>query len=92
VRRSPATLRKLRCVGGGPRFRRLSGKPYYVASDLEAWIEQQLSEPFASSSEADAATAIREAKIAAERRPPAAGQALPPRRGRPSAHCAAPPE
>jgi hypothetical protein len=55
VRRSPATLRKLRCLGGGPRFRRLNGgKPYYTASDLEAWIKERLSEPAASNAEADA--------------------------------------
>jgi hypothetical protein len=54
VPRSPATLRKLRCVGGGPKFRRLGSKPVYTESDLIAWIEGRLSEPAASNAEADA--------------------------------------
>jgi hypothetical protein len=55
VRRAPATLRKLRCTGGGPKFRRLNGKPYYTEADLIAWIEARLSAPVGSTSEADAA-------------------------------------
>jgi hypothetical protein len=55
VRRTPATLRKLRCVGGGPRFRRLNCRPYYTEADLIAWIETRLSAPLGSTSEADAA-------------------------------------
>jgi hypothetical protein len=27
IRRSPLTLRKLRCLGGGPTYRLLNGKP-----------------------------------------------------------------
>jgi hypothetical protein len=54
VRRSPKTLRKLRCVGGGPPFRRLGLKPVYTRADLIAWIEGQLSAPVGSNSEADA--------------------------------------
>lgn len=55
VRRTPATLRKLRCIGGGPRYRRLNGKPYYTEPDLIGWIEARLSAPIGSTSEADAA-------------------------------------
>jgi hypothetical protein len=55
VRRTPKTLRKLRCTGGGPRFRRLNGKPYYTEPDLVAWVESRLSAPLGSTSEADAA-------------------------------------
>jgi hypothetical protein len=54
VKRSPATLRKLRCTGGGPRFRRLNGKPYYTEPDLDDWIEERLTAPIGSTSEADA--------------------------------------
>ena len=49
------TLRKFRCIGGGPRFRRLgNNKPVYTEGDLIAWIEGRLSEPVASNAEADA--------------------------------------
>lgn len=33
------TLAKLRCVGGGPPFRRLGAKVMYPTVELEAWIE-----------------------------------------------------
>ena len=55
VHRTAATLRKLRCIGGGPRYRSLNGRPYYTANDLVAWIEERLSAPMGSTSEADAA-------------------------------------
>jgi len=48
VPRSAKTLRKLRCVGGGPLFRRLGAKPVYRMTDLEAWIEARLSAPAAN--------------------------------------------
>jgi hypothetical protein len=54
VRRTPATLRKLRCVGGGPRYRTLNGKPFYIEPDLVDWIETRLSPPLGSSSQAGA--------------------------------------
>jgi hypothetical protein len=53
VHRSPAYLRKLRCIGGGPRFRRLGNKPVYTEGDLIAWIEARLSAPMGSTSETD---------------------------------------
>jgi hypothetical protein len=55
VHRTAATLRKLRCLGGGPRYRTLNGKPYYIEPDLAAWIEAGLTAPAGSTSEADAA-------------------------------------
>jgi hypothetical protein len=51
VRRSPATLRKLRCLGGGPRYRKLNSRPYYTEPDLIAWVEERLSVPVGSTSE-----------------------------------------
>jgi hypothetical protein len=51
VRRSPATLRKLRCLGGGPTYRLLNGRPYYTEPDLVAWIEERLSAPLRNSSD-----------------------------------------
>jgi hypothetical protein len=55
VHRTPATLRKLRCIGGGPQFRRLNCRPYYTECDLVAWIEKRLTAPVGSTSEPDAA-------------------------------------
>jgi hypothetical protein len=54
VNRSPSYLRKLRCVGGGPVYRTLNGKPYYTEDDLDAWIEESLSSPVRNTSEAGA--------------------------------------
>jgi hypothetical protein len=34
IRRTPKTLRKLRCCGGGPKFHRFNGKPFYTELDL----------------------------------------------------------
>jgi hypothetical protein len=61
VRRTRATLRKLRCIGGGPKFRRLNGRAYYIECDLVGWIEARLSEPVGSTSEADTTTNDRPA-------------------------------
>lgn len=51
IRRTPATLRKLRCLGGGPPYRTFNGRPYYTEDDLVTWIEEGLSEPRRNSSE-----------------------------------------
>jgi hypothetical protein len=51
VRRTPNTLRKLRCTGGGPTYRKLNGKPYYTEDDLADWIWSRLSGPIRSTSE-----------------------------------------
>jgi hypothetical protein len=60
VRRSPNTLRKLRCTGGGPAYRTLNGKPYYTEGDLADWIRSRLSGPIQSTSEADVANLRRD--------------------------------
>ena len=40
---STRTLQRLRCVGGGPRFLRLSQASIrYRLSDLEAWISARI--------------------------------------------------
>jgi hypothetical protein len=49
---APATLAKLACVGGGPVFRKASGKfPIYALDDLDAWARTRLSKPVRSTSE-----------------------------------------
>ncbi len=35
---APATLAKMRCVGGSPTFLRLGRKIMYVRADLDAWL------------------------------------------------------
>jgi hypothetical protein len=50
VKRTPATLRKLRCIGGGPPYRIFNGRPYYTEEELVAWIEKGLSQPRLNSS------------------------------------------
>jgi hypothetical protein len=38
VRLKPATLAKLRCVGGGPSFVKIGGRVGYRRSALDAWL------------------------------------------------------
>jgi hypothetical protein len=66
VSRTPAYLRKLRCLGGGPKFRRFNGKPYYDDAGLDEWVEENLSAPMSSTSEADASEAQRRSRQRAE--------------------------
>jgi hypothetical protein len=66
IRRSPQTLRKLRCLGGGPRFRLLNRRPYYTEADLAQWIADRLSAPLGSTSEADPAGRRRSPKAGSE--------------------------
>ena len=39
VRLSPKTLEKLRVIGGGPHYKKLSGAVRYKEQDLMAWVE-----------------------------------------------------
>jgi hypothetical protein len=49
---APATLAKDATVGGGPVFRKASGKfPIYAREDLDAWANSRLSKPVRSTSE-----------------------------------------
>jgi hypothetical protein len=64
--RSPAYLRKLRCTGGGPKFRRFNGKPYYEEDDLDAWVDEGLSAPMSSTSEPEGSGAHRRSRRQAE--------------------------
>jgi hypothetical protein len=42
VRRTAGTLAKLRVVGGGPPYRKLSRSVLYAPGDLSAWAEASL--------------------------------------------------
>ena len=46
-----ATLAKLACVGGGPRFRRFGRKPVYSVEDLDSWVAARMTESVESTSE-----------------------------------------
>ncbi len=41
LRLSKSTLAKLRCVGGGPRFKKLGRKIVYARADLDAWLAER---------------------------------------------------
>jgi hypothetical protein len=43
ISRAPATLAKLACVGGGPRFESANRVPLYPEPELDAWAESILS-------------------------------------------------
>jgi hypothetical protein len=45
------TLAKLRCVGGGPQFRRFGRLIRYERGALESWAQQRLSRPLRNTSE-----------------------------------------
>jgi hypothetical protein len=51
IERAPGTLAKLAVVGGGPRFRKAGRIPLYAPTDLDAWAQELLGEPVASTSE-----------------------------------------
>ena len=46
-----ATLAKLACIGGGPKFRKFGRNVVYTAPDLHAWIEARLTDPVAHTSD-----------------------------------------
>jgi hypothetical protein len=54
IRRKPQTLAKLAVIGGGPKFRRDGRIPLYDPDDLDAWAEEILTPPAATTAEHDA--------------------------------------
>ncbi|MCC0809523.1 DNA-binding protein [Methylobacterium sp. W2] len=48
-----ATLAKLRCIGGGPKFDRFGRSIFYVRSNLDAWVSGRLNGARRSTSETD---------------------------------------
>jgi hypothetical protein len=52
LQRAPSTLKKLRCVGGGPTFVKYGRFPRYTPKWLQEYAESQLSAPLRSTSEA----------------------------------------
>lgn len=46
------TLQKYATVGGGPVYRRFGNRCVYLEQDLDAWIQEKLSAPRSSTSQA----------------------------------------
>lgn len=52
VRYSWRTLQKMATTGGGPVYRLCGGRALYLPDDLDDWLEQRMSAPRRSTSEA----------------------------------------
>lgn len=50
-RTAPATLNKLRCVGGGPEFECFGRRPLYRETALLNWVATRCSKPRRSTSD-----------------------------------------
>jgi hypothetical protein len=48
---APATLNKLRCVGGGPEFELWGRRPLYSDSSLLKWVQARTTPPRRSTSD-----------------------------------------
>jgi hypothetical protein len=51
IKRSPSTLAKLACLGGGPKFQKAGRQVIYTAELLDAWAEEIKTRPISSTSE-----------------------------------------
>jgi hypothetical protein len=49
---APATLNKLRCVGGGPAFEKFGRRPLYSETSLLEWVRARTTGSLRSSSDA----------------------------------------
>lgn len=57
-----ATLAKLACIGGGPKFRKLGRYPVYTPDDLDKWALARMSGPVTSTAELAHLRALLEAQ------------------------------
>src|SRR5262245_63142873 len=48
---APATLNKLRCIGGGPAFEKFGRRPLYSETSLLEWVESRTTHPLSSTSD-----------------------------------------
>jgi hypothetical protein len=48
IARTPNTLAKLACVGGGPEFQKFGRHVYYSPAALDRWVSEKLSSPATS--------------------------------------------
>src|SRR5215472_10524408 len=49
---APATLNKLRCLGGGPTFEKFGRRPLYSETSLLEWVKSRTTHSFRSTSNA----------------------------------------
>src|SRR5262245_9474830 len=48
---APATLNKMRCVGGGPEFELFGRRPLYTEKSLLEWVQARTTPPLRSTSD-----------------------------------------
>ena len=48
---APATLNKLRCIGGGPAFENFGRRPLYSERSLSEWVQSRTTDPLRSTSD-----------------------------------------
>jgi hypothetical protein len=60
---APATLNKLRCIGGGPVFEKFGRRPLYSKTALLEWVRARTTHPLRSTSDlTDTARPIQSAR------------------------------
>jgi hypothetical protein len=52
ISRTPKTLAKMACLGGGPRYYKTRRETLYDPADLDEWVEGMIGEPIESTSAA----------------------------------------
>jgi hypothetical protein len=78
-RTAPATLNKLRCIGGGPEFELFGRRPIYRPTKLLDWARLRTTGPVRSTSDHSATYAAPRTAVSKASAP----EAHPRRRGRP---------
>jgi hypothetical protein len=53
---APATLNKLRCIGGGPAFEKFGRRPLYSETSLLEWVQARTTHPLRSTTDTRPAT------------------------------------
>src|SRR6188472_1878898 len=66
---APATLNKLRCIGGGPVFEKFGRRPLYSKTALLEWVRARTTHPLRSTSDlTDAARPIHSGAASSQAR------------------------
>jgi hypothetical protein len=70
---APATLNKLRCIGGGPAFEKFGRRPLYSERSLSEWVQSRTTDPLRSTSDKkkkNTARLIQSPRLSRLRKPP----------------------